>query len=344
MADAEAAPGRDWPALSLVMPTIAWDATFACCFRAALLALRPGDQALIVFDGTPPPPPAWLRSSAVLLLSTGQRSGPAAARNLAARAATTELLLFVDADVEIHADVIARFRHHFGADPGLTAVFGSYDDCPAAPGVVSRFRNLLHHHTHGCHAGSATTFWAGCGAIRRAAFLACGGFAASAYPYPSIEDIDLGLRLSEAGASILLDPSIQATHHKRWTLRSMLITDIQRRAIPWSLLLLQRRHLPTTLNLSHSSRLSAACCLGGLVFLAASLFLPVLYPWGWLILAGCWIIFLLLNRSFHALLIRRTGWLHGILGIVLHATYLIYASLTFIMVACWQHLRLGWRR
>jgi transposase len=32
---------------------------------------------------------------------------------------------------------------------------------------VSRFRNLLHHHTHTTHPGPACTFWAGCGAVRR---------------------------------------------------------------------------------------------------------------------------------------------------------------------------------
>ena len=32
--------------------------------------------------------------------------------------------------------------------PASTALFGSYDDAPAAPGLVSQFRNLLHHYVH----------------------------------------------------------------------------------------------------------------------------------------------------------------------------------------------------
>ena len=46
---------------------------------------------------------------------------------------------------------------------------------------------------------------------------------------PSIEDIDLGRRLVEQGASIRLDPDIQGKHLKAWTLRSLLWTDFAAR-------------------------------------------------------------------------------------------------------------------
>ncbi len=57
-------------------------------------------------------------------------------------------------------------------DPALTALFGSYDDAPAAPGLVSQYRNLLHHFVHqqGVFRDEirpAHTFWTGCGMIRR---------------------------------------------------------------------------------------------------------------------------------------------------------------------------------
>ena len=57
----------------------------------------------------------------------------------------------------------------FAADPTLSALFGAYDDLPAAPGIVSNFRNLLHHHVHHRNAGPAETFWTGLGAVRRRA-------------------------------------------------------------------------------------------------------------------------------------------------------------------------------
>jgi glycosyltransferase involved in cell wall biosynthesis len=324
------------PSLSLVMPTIEWGHPFARCARAALAGLGAQDEALVVFDGQPLPAPNWLIQSRARLLSTGRRSGPAAARNLAAREARGKILLFVDADVELHPEAIERIRARFTADPELAALFGTYDDTPAAAGVVSRFRNLLHHHTHSSHPGPATTFWAGLGAVRRDRFLAEGGFDAETYRQPCIEDIEFGLRLHDAGGRILLDPAIQGTHHKRWTLGLMVRTDICQRAIPWSRLLLERRELPASLNLTPSARLSAA---GSLMLLASA---PVALLWPGLrlgavvLFCGGLALLLALNHSFHRLLLRRTGWLDASIGVFLHALYLAYASVTFILVRLFE--------
>ena len=133
--------------------------------------------------------------------------------------ASGDVLVFIDADIEIHPDAFSRIRRAFTADPGLAALFGSYDDSPEAEGVVSVFRNLLHHHVHQSAAGPATTFWGGIGAVRRDAFERVGGFDQERFAEPSVEDIELGMRLTAAGAHILLDPDVQGKHLKRWTLR-----------------------------------------------------------------------------------------------------------------------------
>lgn len=319
------------PSLTLVMPTIGWEEPCGFSLRAALAGLGPQDEALVVFDGQPPPAPEWLIDSPARLLHTGRRSGPAAARNLAARQARGDILLFVDADVELHADALERVRAHFTANPDLAAVFGSYDDKPAAAGVVSRFRNLLHHHTHQCHPGPASSFWAGCGAVRREVFLNLGGFDSDIYDRPCIEDIEFGLRLSDAGGLILLDPTIQGTHHKRWTLRSMVSTDIRQRAIPWSKLLLQRRELPATLNLDPAARLSAAASLIFPLVLFVSL-LPAVRYLALAMLGVCLALLLLLNRDFYLLMVRRCGLAEALAGMALHMFYLAYSSLVLALM------------
>src|SRR5207244_3699087 len=127
--------------------------------------------------------------------------GPARARNLGAHAAAGDLLFFVDADVAIGPDAIDQILAAFEDDPGLAAVFGSYDDEPDAPNFLSQYRNLLHHHVHQTSCAAASTFWAGCGAIRRDVFLAAGGFD-ERYRNPSVEDIELGYRLTRDGQRI----------------------------------------------------------------------------------------------------------------------------------------------
>ncbi len=314
------------------MPTIDWGPSFNLCVRAVEAALGTADELLVVFDGPLPHPLAWLISVATAILHTGSRGGPAAARNCAAREARNELLMFVDADVELHSDAIQRVRSHFAMDPRLDAVFGSYDDRPAAEGLVSQFRNLLHHYTHTSQAGRACTFWAGCGAVRRKRFLSLGGFDANAYRLPCIEDVEFGVRLFGAEGVILLDPSIQGTHHKCWTLASMLRTDILQRAIPWSQLIVSRREFPATLNLSVSSRISGGLSLV-MAFSTLLALSGLLHPWSWVAAISAWCLFLILNRRFLALLWKQGGpHLVGMGGGLLWLYY-FYSTTVFALVS-----------
>lgn len=179
----------------------------------------------------------------------GRPRGPGGARNAGAEVARGEWLLFIDADVRVHADTLATFLAATEEHPQAVAIFGAYDDRPAAPQLVSQYRNLLHRYVHLRGAGSADTFWAGCGGVRREAFLEVDGFDTERFPRPQIEDIELGYRLRDRGGKIILDPAIQGTHLKRWTLGSVLRTDIVDRGVPWTRLLLERRGRTTaTLN------------------------------------------------------------------------------------------------
>ena len=177
-----------------------------------------------------------------------QNVGPAACRNYAALLSQSEILMFLDCDTCVHEDTIERMEHRLAADASLTAVIGSYDDTPRHPGICSQYRNLAHCYVHRSANRAALTFWSGCGAVRRAWFFEVDGFD-ERYRKPSIEDIELGYRMSDRGARILLDPEICVTHTKRWTVSSSIATDILYRGVPWMVLLLERRKMPDDLNL-----------------------------------------------------------------------------------------------
>jgi glycosyltransferase involved in cell wall biosynthesis len=269
--------------LSAVVPATGAPPTLARCLAAIAAADDPPEELIVVDEA--------------------DRPGPAAARNRGARRATGDVLVFVDADVEPHRDAFARVRAAFAADPGLDALFGAYDDDPADPGLVSRFRNLLHHHVHVEGAGPAETFWAGLGAIRRSAFP---GFDAERYPAASVEDVELGLRLSAGGARIVLDPLVRGRHLKAWTLAAMVHTDFARRGVPWTELLLERGRGSAALNLGARHRLSALAVLGLLARRSRPASAALL---------------LVLNRRFYALLLRREGPARAAAGVGLHAVH-----------------------
>ena len=246
----------------------------------------------------------------VLVIDAPLAWGPAAARNAGAARATGDLLVFVDADVEVHGDAFARIRAAFDRDPSLTALFGSYDAEPDATGFVSAFRNLLHHHVHQTSVGPATTFWAGLGAVRRDALLAAGGFDAERFPAPSIEDVELGMRLTDAGARIELHRDVLGRHLKAWRLGQMVRGDLCDRGAPWVALLLRRRRTSDTLNLARRHRLSMLASIA----LVASWRRPA-------IAVSSLGALLLLNRSFYALLWRRRGPFAAVGGVALHVVH-----------------------
>lgn len=285
------------PALSVVVPATDAPPTLGRCLAA--LAAADGADAV-----------------EVVVVEAPARLSAAAARNVGVARATGEVVVFVDADVEVHADALVRIRDAFAADPALVGLFGAYDDTPGISTTVSAFRNLLHHHVHRQGAGRSETFWTGLGAVRRDAFLAVGGFDEDRYPHPSVEDIDLGRRLAATGAPIVLDPSIQGTHLKAWTLRSMLWTDFARRGTPWVAMQLRARKVSSALNLGWRHRLSALACVVALVGLV------LLRP---LVVAGALGALCALNHAFYALLVRRQGPGRAGVGVLLHALHHLVA-------------------
>jgi len=298
------------------------------CLSALIASSSPGSEIIVVDDASTDDTPAIAAQMGVRVLRLTQRAGPAAARNCGAQHAQGVFLFFVDADVVVAPGSIERVIRVFEDHPEVAAVFGSYDAQPRAEGIVSQYRNLLHHFVHQHGNPEASTFWAGCGAIRRSVFQELGGFDAQRFPRPAIEDIELGYRLHHAGHRILLDKALQGTHLKRWTLRSVIYTDIVCRAVPWSRLLFESKTLTKDLNLTRRQRLSLA--LVGLA--SVSLLLTVV--WVKLLvlvaLALCGVLFL--NRELYAFFFRQRGLLFAGVCIPLHLLYYLCSGLGYLYV------------
>jgi glycosyltransferase involved in cell wall biosynthesis len=246
--------------------------------RACLSALRDSrgvtHEVVVVDDASTDETPDVARSLGARVLSLPRNVGPAIARNQGCEAARGELVVFLDADVCATPDTLAKFVDTFRREPRVAAAFGSYDTRPTRTNLVSQYKNLVHHFVHQQGQPEASTFWSGCGAVRRDAFLGLNGFHAG-YGRPCIEDIEFGSRLRGIGERIRLNKEIQVTHRKHWSLRGMIKADVFDRAIPWTRLILRNGQMPNDLNLRTSQRVAALLsCLLLLLLGAAALYWP----------------------------------------------------------------------
>ncbi len=260
-----------------------------------------------------------------------EQGGPARARNRGARAVSRDILLFVDADVEVPADLVGRVADVFSAQPDLTALFGSYDASPGDPGFLSQYRNLLHHYVHQNGCERASTFWAGSGAVRRRAFQEVGGF--DERWVDRIEDIELGSRLLRAGHSIRLVKDLQVKHLKRWRLVDMLATDLWRRAVPWTELMLRERRAVNDLNVKIRDRLSVPLAFGALLALPLGGIWPPLLGVG----ATAVVLLVVLNAGLFRFFLRRRGFWFALGAAPLYWVFLLVCGLGLALGAL-RHL------
>lgn len=302
------------------------------CLGGVAPSLSRDVELLAVDDGSPSlgaTVRAMVEGSGGRYVRMERQSGPAMARNFAAKEAMGEILIFLDADTVAHEDTVERLLERLEGNRDLAAVMGSYDERPESRAVVSEFRNLLHCHVHHESAGAAQTFWTGCGAVRREWFERLGGFS-SRYREPSIEDVEFGYRLTAAGGKIWLDPSAQVQHLKRWTLKSMVMTDLWKRAVPWTRLM--REHpLPQGLNFSLRERAAAGSVAGFGVMSLGGLYGGE----GWWIGAALMLAALAgLKWPFLRFLGARRGWGFAAVGLGLLGLHLATALAGLVIGTC----------
>src|SRR5438067_4332053 len=239
--------------------------------------MQTADELIVFDDGSTDSTRSIAEAAGARIVSNpGPPKGPAHGRNMAAASSSRPYLMFVDADVIIHADAIDLLVEEVRRT-GAAAAFGSYDDHPRSRRLPALYANLRHHFVHQSGSREATTFWSGVGLMRTDIFREFGGYDDVLFAHPSIEDVELGMRLVNTRKRIRLVPEAQGTHWKDWTLWRVWHTDVVRRALPWSRLIADGQLAEADLNLARKERALAMLALAIPAFAIGAIFIKFLW-------------------------------------------------------------------
>ncbi len=235
----------------------------------------------------------------------GENMGAARAKNRGARIATGDVLFFTDDDVLLQPEAVARVAHDLG-DPRVAGVVGLLARETGFPDFASNYKNLWMRFTYArLPRERIGVFYTSIAAIRRDVFLQLSGFDENYTGASIAEDTEFGQRAWGAGHLLLLDPEIEGTHRKHYTLGQVLKTDFLR-ARALVLMRLRKRGAQFYTSVPLFYQFAVPIVFAALV---SAVFAVILSSPAWLFLLATWlVVFYALHASWLLYLARERGW------------------------------------
>jgi GT2 family glycosyltransferase len=312
-------PAGAAPRLSVVMPVYNAEATLAECLTRLCNSAPHDAEIVVVDDGSTDQSRAIAAGFPVRIVPTAGRVGPAAARNLGARVAEGDVVFFIDSDVMVRPDTVARMVESFG-ESEIDGVVGVQAADMRHRNLASQYKNLWMRWTYVRQTGDVPLFYTTAAAIRRDAFLRAGGFD-QGYTDPNVEDTAFGQKLARLGIRVKVMPELEVEHVKRYSLAGLLRTDFARAVSLTRLKLRQRAELArnnTSVPTSYVASMPLAALAGVLLAGGAALGSAALLAGALAALAGV----VALNREFLGAIRHSEGW-----GRALRAVPLLWLEL-----------------
>lgn len=154
------------------------------------------------------------------LLALDKNMGASTARNRGVAETTGGIVVFIDSDVLIPKDFLARVAEFFTTRPEVAAIQGRYEDRPYYKNLFSQYKHFVfsfrgvnpsqHGEQYVDYVHTA------CVAVRRKVF----SDVAFNEQLSRCEDIDFGQRCTFAGYKIFADPTLAVGHKKKYTFLS----------------------------------------------------------------------------------------------------------------------------
>ena len=205
--------------ISIIVQTYNSRETLAKLLRSIEESMFTDYEVLVVDDGSTDGTLEMLQGDLVRVLKTPRNGGPSLARNVGARVAGGDVILFLDSDVILRPDTLDEVERFFRYYPDRSVMIGVYDPEPANPGAWPLYKALqcYSYYWRFPPIREVSLLWAAVAAFRKDVYLQSGGFDVG-FNGPSMEDLELGRRISLSN-SIFLNRRVVVKHHFPPTLR-----------------------------------------------------------------------------------------------------------------------------
>jgi glycosyltransferase involved in cell wall biosynthesis len=215
------------PLISIVIPVKNGAGTLDACLRSIKRSYYKKYEVIVVDDHSTDHTVEIAKNYQCTVLETADGHGANNARNLGARNAGGEVLVFIDSDIVIARETLLGIVETL-EEPQLDAVVGLYTARHRHESFVSQYKNLWVRYSYIKSPPAIDWLFGAISGIKRQAFEKIGGFNTDLLARHGHDDIELGKRFARANLNIVLNMEIEVEHLKEYTLLSFIKNEFHR--------------------------------------------------------------------------------------------------------------------
>lgn len=307
------------PKISVIIPVFNAATSIFDCLKAVYNTKYENFEVIVVDDNSTDGSTGIIQQFPCKLIRLIENNGPARARNIGAREADGDILMFVDSDAVLQNDAISQIITAFKENEEVACVSGIFSKDSISKGWLARYRDLQVHWWHRSSDSNASIFLVTGGAIKREVFNEINGFNEK-YKNADIEDYEIGHRIAKKH-KLYVDHSIQYKHYEYASSFLMLTKKLFTRAKMWIPLLLARKKFENNYA-TKSKGFSVVFALLSLVCLLMSFMNFYLF----FLAIACFAAFIILDWRFYRFLFKEEGFFFLLFSIIIHYYYSVTLS------------------
>jgi glycosyltransferase involved in cell wall biosynthesis len=213
--------------VSIIIPAFNASATIETCLKSVYQQDYPNIEVIIVDDCSTDDTLQKASGFPVRIISNKRNLGAAYSRNVGARSAKSEILIFADSDIVIPRDGVSRITQRLLEQQDILIVGATYSENSRHLNFISDFKNLDLSYRYSLAPDYVRYLSGHFFALKKSTFFDCGSFSTH-FPNSSVEDMAFFYSVSKGNKILFLDKNIKVDHLKMYSFFDMLKTDFAR--------------------------------------------------------------------------------------------------------------------